>query len=225
MLLLETNEHFRNQPMLKHLLTLTSVITLIVGAKAKYSDYGAIDEFFEANPDLPNASQYTGRSVNPNYLLIDWSRRDEMDSRITANGFSRLGISNWEAHDVNYGGIPERDMAMAYARAIGADIIIYSATTKDANPTYPTFEHWVGFYAKEGSDVRRAGPIDEGGTISNDLEVAESHLQAAWDRLPGWKKNQLRASERSWIADKDAAPPARRLQMVNERTAWLLRQG
>ncbi|MFY9987543.1 MAG: hypothetical protein WAK31_22490 [Chthoniobacterales bacterium] len=211
--------------MFNKLLTLTMAIALTVGAKAQYSQYGAIENFYEANPDLPNASQYAGRLVNPNYLLIDWNRRSDMDSRMTASGFSRLGISSWEDHDVYGGGVPQRELAVAYARAIGADIIIYSTTTKEANPTYPTFEHWVGFYAKQGSDVRRTAPIDAGDPTWNDLSNAESHLQAAWDRLPAWKKNQLRAPERRWIVDKDAAPPARKLQMINERTAWLLQQG
>ena len=203
---------------------LSAITVLTLEAKAQYSQYGGIDEFFQANPDLPNASQYSGRWVNPNYLLVDWDRRSDMDLRMTASGFGRLGISSFSYdHDVACGGIPERDSAIAYARAIGADIIIYSVRT-DAENRYVS-EHWVSFYAKQGSEVRRAAPTDTEGPIWNDLRSAESHLQRAWDRLPVWKKDQLRASERSWIADKDAAPLARRLQMVNERTAWLLQQG
>lgn len=236
---LETKRTFRNQTMLKKLLTLTMAIALTVGAKAQYSQYGSLENFYEANPDLPNASRYTGRLVNPNYILVDWSRWSDMDERMTANGFSRLGISNWEDHDVYAGGVPQRELAVAYARAIGADVVLYSTTTESANPTYPTFHHYVGFYAKQRSEVRRAAPALEqselerradqfsGGEYSamqDDLRIAESRLQAAWDRLPAWKRNQLRASERSWIAEKDAAMPERRLEMVNERSAWLLRQ-
>ena len=137
---------------------------------------------------------------------------------MTSSGFVCLGISNWQ--HPNYidgyycGGIPEKGSAIGYAQVIGADIVIYSVSLTNNDQT----EHWVSFYAKQGSHVQRVAPTD-------DLRSAERQLQAAWDRLPAWKKNQLRTSERSWIAEKDAASLARRLQMVNERTAWLLQQG
>lgn len=103
------------------MLVLTTIISLIasIEANAQYSQYGVIGNFYGVNPDLPMTASTL---VNPNYILIDWNRRNEMESRTTAGGFSRLGTSNWNAHDVYGGGVPERDLAIAYAQAIGADI-------------------------------------------------------------------------------------------------------
>jgi hypothetical protein len=208
------------------LVLLISISLLAVTAQA--SEFGGVEDFYEANPDLGGGRTYAGRFVNPNHLLVEWARHNEMDSRLTSTGFVRLGESSWQRP--NYingyycGGTPQKELAIAYAQVIGAYIVIYSVSVTNDDQT----EHWVSFYAKQGSEVRRPAPVDEfqpGAPNWNDLNSAERRLQAAWDRLPAWKKSQLRASERSWIADKDAAPPARRLQMINERTAWLLKQG
>jgi hypothetical protein len=212
--------------MKKLILTLTLFLAA-AAAKAQYS-YGGVENFYEANPDLVGGRSYAGRFVNPNYLLVEWARHNEMDSRLTSAGFVRLGESNWQRPNyINgyyYGGAPQKELAIGYAQIIGADIAICSVSVTNDDQT----EHWVSFYAKQDSEVQRPAPADEfraGDPTWNDPNSAEGRLQAAWDRLPGWKKNQLRASERRWIADKDAAPPARRLQMINERTAWLLHQG
>jgi hypothetical protein len=46
--------------------------------------------------NLVGGANYAGRLVNPNYLLMDWNRREELDHRTISNGFVRLGTSNWE---------------------------------------------------------------------------------------------------------------------------------
>jgi hypothetical protein len=147
--------------MKKVILTLTLFLAS-TAAKAQYS-YGGVESFFEANPDLIGGANYAGRLVNPNYLLVDWDRRNELDQRMTSNGFVRLGTSNWERP--NYidgyyvGGEPQRDLAVAFARVIGADVVIYSVAPDGTNANQT--EHWVSFYAKRGSEVRQAAPVDE----------------------------------------------------------------
>jgi len=41
-------------------------------AKAQYSQYGGIDEFFQANPDLPIATQYSGRWVKAEQRTVPY---------------------------------------------------------------------------------------------------------------------------------------------------------
>jgi hypothetical protein len=60
------------------------------------------------------------------YWLTDWSRWHELDERLINNGFVRLGVSNWEADNAYGGGMPQRQLAVAYAQAIGASMVIYS---------------------------------------------------------------------------------------------------
>ena len=37
------------------------------------------------------------------------------------SGFGRLGVSKWESDNAYGGGVPNRDLAMGYVQAIGAD--------------------------------------------------------------------------------------------------------
>jgi hypothetical protein len=104
-----------------------ALVTFIV-ATALCTSYGAIEEFFMANPDLPDASQYASRIVNPNYLLVNWSQWTDMDQRMISDNCVRLGISSWISDNAYGGGIPQKGLAIAYARAIGAQFIIYTAT-------------------------------------------------------------------------------------------------
>jgi hypothetical protein len=62
------------------------------------------------------ANQYAGRAVNPSYWLVDWNRWHEMEDRLISNGFVRLGVSNWEADYTYGGGIPNKELAIAYAQ-------------------------------------------------------------------------------------------------------------
>jgi hypothetical protein len=109
----------------KLLLTITVSLAAFATAHAQYSQYGAVENFYQANPDL-NAGQYAGRFTNPSYLLVDWSQWTEMDARMTNNGLVRLGTSNWAADPYYGGGIPQKALAVTYARAIGADTVIYA---------------------------------------------------------------------------------------------------
>jgi hypothetical protein len=211
----------------KSLLSLAILVLGGAGVQAQSAEYGAIENFYEANPDLIGA-QYAGRFVNPNYILINWDQREQMDSRMTSNGFVRLGVSSWVDHDYYGGGIPQRDLAIAYARVIGAEVVVYAAQdqSEENNRYFYSIAHSVYFYTRPGgSRVQRTTPGSQSAVIWSELSNAEAQLQAAWDRLPAHRKNQLRPSQRAWIIEKDAASPERRLRMVNERTAWLLQQG
>lgn len=75
--------------------------------RAQYSQYGAVENFYQANPDL-GTNQYAGRAVNPSYWLVDWNRWQEMEDRLISNGFARLGISNWESDNTYGGGVPRK---------------------------------------------------------------------------------------------------------------------
>ena len=82
--------------MKKLLLTITMSLVAFATAHAQYSQYGAIENFYQANPDL-DTNQYAGRVVNPSYWLVDWGRWNEMDDRLLSNGFIRLGVSSWQS--------------------------------------------------------------------------------------------------------------------------------
>jgi hypothetical protein len=117
------------------LLPALTVFALTIGnaAQAQYSQYGAVENFYQANPDL-GTNPYAGRAVNPSYWLTDWSRWHDMEDRLISNGFVRLGISNWESDNTYGGGVPQRELAIAYAQAIGAEAVIYA--TRSAADRY-----------------------------------------------------------------------------------------
>jgi hypothetical protein len=161
--------------MFKNLLILTTIAIALGGAKAQSLQYDAVDNFFMANPDLANRTQYAGHLVNPNYILISWNQQDEIDQRMISNGFVRLGVSSWEySHPTPYegAGVPQRDLAISYARAIGADVVIYATKVQDDDKV----DHNVWFYAKQGSEVRRAAP-------SNTDIPSNATASAAMNRL------------------------------------------
>jgi hypothetical protein len=84
-----------NQNVIKLLLTFTVSLVVFATAHAQYSQYGVIENFYQANPDL-DTNRYAGRVVNPGYWLVDWSRWKEMEDRLIGDGYARLGISSWE---------------------------------------------------------------------------------------------------------------------------------
>jgi hypothetical protein len=155
--------------MKKLLLTITISLVAFATSHAQYSEYGAIENFYQANPDL-DTNQYAGRVVNSRYWLVDWGRWNEMDDRLVSNGLIRLGVSSWESDNAYGGGIPNRDLAIAYARAIGADVVIYA--THDATDRDNYSAHYVAFYAKQS--VRRATPA---------RKLSNAEASAAMDRL------------------------------------------
>lgn len=157
--------------MKKLLLIITVSLAAFATVQAQYSQYGAIENFYQANPDL-DTNRYAGRVVNPGYWLVDWSRWHELDDRLISDGFVRLGISNWESDNAYGGGIPQRDLAIAYAGAVGANIVIYA--THAATDKYNCSEHLIGFYAKQS--VRRATP-------GNTRRPSEAEATAAINRF------------------------------------------
>jgi hypothetical protein len=136
-----------NTQMKKTILTTIGVILLSLSTQAQNSWYGAVEDFFMANPDLPNASQYASRAVNPNYLLIDWDQWNDMDQRMISNNCVRLGISSWIDNNPYGGGIPQKGLAIAYARAIGAQFVIYAS--RPALNRLNSAEHLVSFYSRQ----------------------------------------------------------------------------
>jgi hypothetical protein len=138
---------------MKIMMTVAAFALAIGSAHAQYSQYGAVENFYQANPDM-NTGQYAGRVVNPAYWLVDWNRWDEMDSRLTGNGFVRLGTSSWESDNAIGGGVPQKFVALDYAKAIGADVIIYAVHS--STDKYDWTSHDVAFYAKQS--VRGATP-------------------------------------------------------------------
>lgn len=129
----------------KIILTAVAALGLAAGAQAQSSRYGAIEDFYEANTEI-NTNQYAGLAVNPAYWLIDWNNWADIDSRWLNAGYVRLGVSNWASHDSDWGGVPLKNWAIAYANAIGADVVIYAAMVTDRNDY--SCSHRIGFYAK-----------------------------------------------------------------------------
>lgn len=154
------------------LLTIIVSLAAFVTAHAQSSQYGAIEDFYQADPDL-NTSQYAGRVVNPSYWLVDWGRWSEMDDRLVSNGFIRLGVSKWESDNAYGGGIPQREPAIGYAQAIGADVVIYA--THAAADKYNYSEHLIGFYARR--NAQRAVPTT--GPSNAQASLAMNRLQDA----------------------------------------------
>jgi hypothetical protein len=179
--------------------------------RAQYSQYGAVENFYQANPDL-GTNQYAGRAVNPSYWLVDWNRWQEMEDRLISNGFARLGISNWESDNTYGGGVPQKELAIAYAQSIGADFVIYA--THPATDKYNYSEHLTGFYARQGT--RRAAPAMR--PTSAEATAAINRAEDAWHepRVKGgvwydpqtdtynWigPSGQRRSKSASWFLDK-----------------------
>jgi hypothetical protein len=135
--------------MKKTLIILTAALGLTISAHAQY---GPVENFYQADPDF-NTGQYAGRIVNPAYWLVNQNRWSEMDSRLISAGYVRLGTSSWESDNQLGGGVPLKQVALGYAQAIGADVVIYSLSAGDK---YDFTNHTVGFYAKP--NVLRASP-------------------------------------------------------------------
>jgi hypothetical protein len=199
--------------MKKLLLTITVSLAAFATAQAQYSQYGAIENFYQANPDL-DTNRYAGRVVNPGYWLVDWSRWKEMEDRLIGDGYVRLGISSWEGPNAYGDGVPEKALAVAYARAIGADVVIYAVHDGDK---YNYTAHEVAFYAKQS--VPRATPASNGRRPSSfEATVAINRAQDAWHepRVKGgvwydpktdtynWigPSGQRRSKSASWFLDK-----------------------
>jgi hypothetical protein len=130
----------------KMMITAAAALALAAGNAHAQSQYGGVEDFYHANIEVDNA-QYASRTVNPGYWLIDSNQWADVDSRWTGGGYVRLGISVWQNQIINGGGIPQKELAITYARQIGADVVIY--TIIDASNGYGWTGHQVTFYAKQ----------------------------------------------------------------------------
>jgi hypothetical protein len=97
--------------MKKSLLILTAALGLTMSVHAQYSQYGAVEDFYQANVEIDTGS-YAGRPVNPTYWLVDVNRWNEYDGRLINGGFVRLGISGWESNNALGGGVPLKELAL-----------------------------------------------------------------------------------------------------------------
>jgi hypothetical protein len=192
-----------------------AAITYPNRTKAEWADF---DNFFHANIDLidigkhPNLHDYANRQTDQvSYYLASWSEHDAV------KGYAYLGYSSWEEYGP-YAGIPDKAGALAYARSIGANLVVYSTmdTIRRDDYGWLRISHWITFYA---------GPLAGGGSyVDGDIARAERELQAAWERLSYAKKHALKPSQLAWIKVKDAAGYSQKLAMIKERTAFLSQQ-
>jgi hypothetical protein len=161
--------------MKKLLLTITISLVAFATAHAQYSRYGTIENFYQANPDL-DVNRYAGRPVNPGYWLVGRERWKEMEGRVLGDGYVLLGISNWKGPNNLGNGVPEKGLALTYAQAIGADIVLYAVYPANDYET----EHLVGFYAKPGmQSVERATPTNGTRPSNREVSLAMDRLQDA----------------------------------------------
>jgi hypothetical protein len=68
------------------ILTAAAALMLAAGAQAQSSQYGAIENFYEANPDI-NTRPYASQAVTPSYWLTGWNQWSELDQRLINDGF------------------------------------------------------------------------------------------------------------------------------------------
>jgi hypothetical protein len=157
-------------------LILTAALGLTMSAQAQSSEYGNVGNFYQTNPDV-DGNQYASRAVNPAYYLISWNQWNELETRLYGAGYVRLGSSNWTNQNFYGGGIPQKDLALAYARAIGASMVMY-AERPDPD-IYGNSEHLVGFYAKQAdAPVQRATSAAR--PTSAEATAAINRAQDAW---------------------------------------------
>ena len=123
-----------------------------------------------------------------------------MDDRLLSNGFIRLGVSSWESDNAYGGGIPQKDRALDCARAIGADVVIYS--THAATDRYNGSAHDVGFYAKQS--VRRATAASNVRPGNAQASLAMNRLQDALGKphVKGGVWYDSRTDTYNWIGPK-----------------------
>jgi hypothetical protein len=140
--------------MKKLLLIMAAVAFALAIGKAKAQTYGPVESFYQANTEL-DFTHYAGRIVNPTYWLVDWTRWNEMKDRLVSNGFVQMGTSGWEGPNELGNGVPQKDLALAYARVIGADVVIYAVHDGDK---YNYSAHSVGFYAKQHAPTGNTRP-------------------------------------------------------------------
>jgi hypothetical protein len=108
-----------------------------------------IDSFFQANYNVPNLAEYANRQVGQiSYLLVNESDYLNVQQRYLDGGYVKLGESGYES----WSGVPDREAAIAYARFIGADAVVYACGSFfDHNRQLERTNHTIGFYAHKQS--------------------------------------------------------------------------
>ena len=118
--------------MTKAILAGAVLLSAVIVSKAQYSEFGGIDNFFQANVDLPNAAEFANRRTNApvNYLLVDQSNLQQVIDRLVNGGMTYLGVSSFRYPLAAMGGgVPEKTAAIAFAKSIGAEEVIYTLNT------------------------------------------------------------------------------------------------
>jgi hypothetical protein len=191
---------------------------LAAGAQAQSAQYGAVENFYQANIDIDNGP-YAGRAVNPGYWLVDWNQWADVDSRWTSGGYVRLGISSFEGSNTVGWGVPLKDWALAYARVIGADVVIYSVHSGDK---YDWTQHDVAFYARAHAQTSHSVASYSGKPTDAQATVAMNRLQDAFGRPRVKGVHYDSATDTyNWIGPKfgrQMSEPAS--QFVNEVWPW-----
>jgi hypothetical protein len=133
------------------ILSACALLTLVSCASTTKTDVtppptGAAEDFFKGNPDVVDHGQLNHRRTEPSYLLVSSADYDALDQRYQAQGYVRIGESNWTG---GLDGTPERELALNYARKIGADRVLYYCTgsTEWVEGMQRT-DHNIRFYAK-----------------------------------------------------------------------------
>jgi hypothetical protein len=103
---------------------------------------GPVEDFFKANPDVVDYGP-NHRLTEPTYLLVSLEDYNNLDQRYKAQGYVRIGVSEWTSGF----GTPEREDALNFARKIGADRVLYSCLS-GLPPDGVRTGHEVAFYAK-----------------------------------------------------------------------------
>ena len=136
--------------MTKAIVVVAVLLTAVISSKAQYSEFGGIDNFFQANVNLPNAAEFANRRMNApvSYMLVDQSDLQQVIDRLINGGMTYLGVSAFRFPlGTMYGGVPEKTAAIAYAKSIGAEIGIYTLST-NTDTEGQWNNHSVYFYAR-----------------------------------------------------------------------------
>jgi hypothetical protein len=137
-----------------------------------------VDDFFQANYNVTNLAQYAQRRVGQvSYILVSSNQYKEVYQRYLDGGYVKLGESGWQSTS----GLPCRDLAIAYARFIGADAVVYTMFMNGKFDRYGNewCDHTVDFFASasSGSGTAAAAPRVEF-TAQVDSSVVLSNSQA-----------------------------------------------
>jgi len=140
----------KNKKMTRAMLVGAVLLTAVISSKAQSSEFEGIDSFFQANVNLPNAADFANRQTNApvNYLLVDQSNLQQVVDRLINGGMTYLGVSSFRfPFGTMYGGVPEKTAAIAYAKSIGAEVVIYTMSTNtDTEGQWNS--HNIYFYAR-----------------------------------------------------------------------------